>query len=146
WLRSLRTVLTEAPSERLGYLSGRGVPELREALAGYLNRVRGTSANPENMVICNGFAQGIVLLVQVLAKTGAKRIAIEDPASCDDVRPIAEFVGAEVIGVPVDDEGMRVEALAASDADAVILTPSHQWPTGAVLSAESRSAILHWAG
>ncbi len=145
WLRSLRTALTEAPGERLGYLSGRGVPELREALADYLNRVRGTSAKPDNIVICNGYAQGIVLVIQVLAKTGVKRLAIEDPSSCDDVRPIAESVGVEVIGVPVDDEGMRVDVLAGSDADAVILTPSHHWPTGAVLSAESRAAMLQWA-
>jgi len=145
WLRSLRTVLTEAPGDRLGYLDGRGVPELREALADYLNRVRGTAAEPDNIVICNGYAQAIVLLVQVLAKTGAKRLAIEDPSSCDDARPIAESVGVDVIGVPVEDDGMRVDLLARSDADAVILTPSHQWPTGAVLSAESRAAIVQWA-
>jgi GntR family transcriptional regulator / MocR family aminotransferase len=145
WLRSLRTVLNEAPGDRLGYLSGHGVPELRQALADYLNRVRGTAAKPDNIVICNGYAQAIVLLVQVLAKTGAKRLAIEDPSSCDDARPIAESVGVDVIGVPVDDDGMRVDLLARSDADAVILTPSHQWPTGAVLSAESRAAIVQWA-
>jgi GntR family transcriptional regulator/MocR family aminotransferase len=145
WLRSLRRVLTEAPGDRLGYLSGHGVPELREALADYLNRVRGTSAEPDNIVICNGYAQGIALLVQVLAKAGARRLAIEDPSSCDDARPIAASVGVEVIGVPVDDEGMRVDLLAESDADAVILTPSHQWPTGTVLSAESRAAMLQWA-
>ncbi len=145
WLRSLRTVLTEAPGDRLGYLDGRGVPELREALADYLNRVRGTAAEPDNIVICNGYAQAIVLLVQVLAKTGAKRLAIEDPSSCDDARPIAESVGVDVIGVPVEDDGMRVDLLARSDADAVILTPSHQWPTGGVLSAESRAAIVQWA-
>ncbi len=45
WLRSLRRVLTEAPNDRLGYLDGRGAPELRDALAGYLNRVRGTAAD-----------------------------------------------------------------------------------------------------
>jgi pimeloyl-ACP methyl ester carboxylesterase len=96
-------------------------------------------------VICNGYAQALVLLVQVLAKTGAKRIAIEDPSSCDDARPVAASVGIDVVGIPVGDEGMRVDLLAASEADAVIVTPSHQWPTGAVLSAESRAAMLRWA-
>src|SRR5690242_13964472 len=72
WLRSIRTALAEAPNERFGYLTGRGVPELRQALADYLNRVRGTSARPENVVICNGYAQGIALLITVLAATGAK--------------------------------------------------------------------------
>ncbi len=145
WLRSVRTVLTEAPSERFGYLSGRGVPELHEALADYLNRVRGTSAKPDNVVICNGYAQGITLLTQVLAKSGAKLIAVEDPSADDDVRPIAAAVGLDVVGVPVDHDGIRVDVLDRTDADAVVLTPSHQWPTGAVLSAESRAAVLRWA-
>ena len=48
WLRSVRTVLTTTPNERFAYLDGRGVPELRSALTDYLNRVRGTSARPEN--------------------------------------------------------------------------------------------------
>lgn len=145
WLRSVRRVLTEAPNERFGYPSGRGIPELHEALADYLNRVRGTSAKPDNVVICNGYAQGIALLVQVLAKSGAKRLAVEDPSSDDDARPIAASVGLEVVGVPVDNDGIRVDVLDRTDADAVILTPSHQWPTGAVLSAEARAAVLRWA-
>jgi GntR family transcriptional regulator/MocR family aminotransferase len=145
WLRSVRRVLTEAPNERFGYLSGQGVPELRETLAAYLNRVRGTSAHPDNVVICNGFAQGIALLVGLLARSGARRLAVEDPSADDDARPAAAAAGLDVVGVPVDDGGIRVDALARTGADAVILTPSHQWPTGAVMSADSRAAVLRWA-
>ncbi len=145
WLRSLRTVLTEAPSERFGYLSGHGMPELREALAGYLNRVRGTAARPENVVICNGYAQGSGLLMQVLAAAGAKRLAVEDPSVGDDAVPVARALGMSVVGVPVDEGGVRVDELARSGADAVVLTPSHQWPTGGVLGAEARTGVLRWA-
>jgi GntR family transcriptional regulator / MocR family aminotransferase len=145
WLRSIRRVLNETPDERFGYLSGRGVPELREALAAYLDRVRGTAADPEAVVLCNGYAQGISLVVQVLARSGARRIALEDPSSGDDALPAAIEAGLEVVGVPVDERGVRVDALEGSDADAVVLTPSHQWPLGAVLSAESRAAVLRWA-
>jgi GntR family transcriptional regulator/MocR family aminotransferase len=145
WLRSIRRVLTEAPDDRFGYLSGRGMLELREVLAEYLNRVRGTAADPENVVICNGFAQGIALVVHVLATSGASRIALEDPSSGDDALPTAIEAGLEVVGIPVDQRGVRVDLLARSGADAVVLTPSHQWPTGGVLSAESRAAILRWA-
>ena len=145
WLRSIRRVLNETPDERFGYLSGRGVPELREALAAYLDRVRGTVADPEAVVLCNGYAQGISLLVQVLARSGARRIALEDPSSGDDALPAVIEAGLEVVGVPVDEPGVRVDALERSDADAVVLTPSHQWPLGAVLSAESRAAVLAWA-
>jgi GntR family transcriptional regulator / MocR family aminotransferase len=144
WLRSVRRVLTEAPKERF-YLGGRGLPELREALADYLNRVRGTSAKPENVLICNGYTQGIALLIQALAASGAKRLAVEDPSSDDDALPIAAAAGLDVVGVPVDHDGIRVDVLDRVDADAVILTPSHQWPTGAVLPAESRAAVLRWA-
>jgi GntR family transcriptional regulator/MocR family aminotransferase len=145
WLRSIRTVLTEAPADRFGYLSGHGMPELREALADYLNRVRGTSARPENVVVCNGYAQGCALLVQVLAAAGARRLAVEDPSVGDDAVPAATALGMSVVGVPVDADGIRVDELERSGADAVILTPSHQWPTGGVLSAEARVAVLRWA-
>jgi GntR family transcriptional regulator / MocR family aminotransferase len=145
WLRSVRRVLAEAPNERFGYLSGRGVPELHDALADYLDRVRGTSSKPDNIVICNGYAQGVTLLIQQLARSGAKRLALEDPSSDDDARPIAAAAGLEVVGVPVGPDGIDVDALDRSGSDAVILTPSHQWPTGAVMSAEARAAVLRWA-
>lgn len=48
-------------------------------------------------------------------------------------------------GVPVDGDGIRVDLLRDSGADAVILTPSHQWPTGSVLSARNRAAVIGWA-
>jgi GntR family transcriptional regulator/MocR family aminotransferase len=97
------------------------------------------------MVICTGYAQGIALLVDVLAAAGAKRLALEDPSSGDDALPAARAAGLEVVGVPVDRDGIRVDMLRESGADAVILTPSHQWPTGSVLSAGNRAAVLRWA-
>jgi GntR family transcriptional regulator/MocR family aminotransferase len=145
WLRSIRTVLTETPDERLGYLDGHGALELRQALTEYLNRVRGTLAITANVAITNGYAQGIALLLGVLAAGGARRLAVEDPSANDDARVLAATHGLEVVGVPVGPDGVRVEALQDLDADALILTPSHQWPTGAVLSAEARAAVVGWA-
>jgi GntR family transcriptional regulator / MocR family aminotransferase len=145
WLRSVRRVITEAPDERLAYPDGQGAPELRQAIAEYLNRVRGTVARPEHVVITNGYAQGVALLLEVLAARGARRLAVEDPAANDDARPIAARLGLEVVPVPVGDGGIAVDALERTDADAVILTPSHQWPTGAVLSADARAAVVAWA-
>ncbi len=145
WLRSVRRVLTEAADERLGYLDGRGAAELRSALAAYLNRVRGTNADPEAIVITNGYAQAVSLLMGVLAARGAKTVAVEDPSASDDARPIAQSLGLTVVGVPVGDDGVRVDAVAELDADVLILTPSHQWPTGGVLSPQARAAVLAWA-
>ena len=95
---------------------------------------------PENVVICNGYAQGVGLIVDVLVKGGAKRLAVEDPSADDDAVPVARAAGLEVVGVPVGEDGIRIEALERTDADALILTPSHQWPTGAVLAADARAA------
>jgi len=145
WLRSVRRILADTPGELFGYLPGHGVPALRTALADYLNRVRGTAAVGDDIVITNGYAQGITLLLDVLHARGARRLAVEDPSSDDDARPWAARTGIDVIGVPVGDHGIDVDSLVRSDADAVILTPSHQWPTGSVLPAESRAAILRWA-
>jgi len=145
WLRAIRGALASAPNDVFGYLAGSGVPQLRTAIAGYLNRVRGTLAHPDQMVICTGYAQGIALLVGVLAAAGAKRLALEDPSSGDDALPAARAAGLDVAGVPVDRDGIRVDMLAETGADAVILTPSHQWPAGSVLSAQNRAAVLRWA-
>ncbi|HEX6522064.1 MAG TPA: PLP-dependent aminotransferase family protein [Streptosporangiaceae bacterium] len=145
WLRAIRRALAEAPNDVFGYLAGQGVPQLRTALAGYLNRVRGTLADPDHIVITTGYAQGIALLIAVLAAGGARRLALEDPSSGDDALPAARAAGLEVVGIPVDRDGIRVDLLQDSRADAVILTPSHQWPTGSVLSAANRAAVLRWA-
>jgi GntR family transcriptional regulator / MocR family aminotransferase len=81
----------------------------------------------------------------VLADAGAKRLALEDPSSGDDALPAARAAGLKVTGIPVDRDGIRVDLLRKSSADAVVLTPSHQWPTGSVLSAKNRAAVLRWA-
>ncbi|WBB62509.1 PLP-dependent aminotransferase family protein [Streptomyces sp. WMMC500] len=145
WLRSVRTVFAATPDDRFAYLDGRGVPELHQALADYLNRVRGTSADPRHTVICSGFGQGVSLLIQVLAARGARRLAVEDPSPDDDARPLAAAAGMDVVGIPVGPDGILVGELEKADADAVVLTPSHQWPTGGVLSAAARARVIRWA-
>jgi GntR family transcriptional regulator/MocR family aminotransferase len=144
WLRSMRRVLTDAPSDRLGYLDGRGVPELRNALADYLNRVRGTCAEPDDLVVTTGFVQGLALLAKVLHVAGARRVAMEDPSQVE-AREAIRAAGLEVVGVPVDDDGIRLDALDATDADAVLVTAAHQYPTGAVLPPDRRAGLVAWA-
>jgi GntR family transcriptional regulator / MocR family aminotransferase len=108
-------------------------------------RVRATVVAADNVAIANGYAQGIALLLGVLAARGARRLAVEDPSANDDARVVAGTLGLEVVGVPVGPDGVEVEALQRLDADVLVLTPSHQWPTGAVLSAEARAAVVDWA-
>lgn len=144
WLRSLRRVLNEAPSERLGYLDHRGALELREALAAYLNRVRATAADAERIVVVNGFAQTLNLVNQYLAANGTRRIAMEDPGQSDTPEAAIRF-GLEPVPIPVDEEGIVVSVLERTGADVVVVTPAHHFPTGAVLSARRRAELLEWA-
>jgi GntR family transcriptional regulator / MocR family aminotransferase len=144
WLRSLRAALRESPLDAVGYGDPRGVPELREALAGYLARVRGAVADPEHMLVCTGFMQGFSLACRVLRSQGVEQIALEEPG-WHVQRLIAEEAGLEIVPVGVDADGLRVDALAATTAAAVVVTPAHQFPTGAVLSRERRTALIEWA-
>ena len=143
WLRSLRKVLNEVPSEELAYLDGRGAIALRQPLASYLNRVRATEASPGRVVITSGFAQAQRLVLQILRGQGKRRIAMEDPGQMD-TRRAADLVGMEVVPVPVDDEGLIVDRLAA-DVALCVVTPAHHFPTGAVMSPERRAALVRWA-
>jgi GntR family transcriptional regulator/MocR family aminotransferase len=137
-------VLATTPSERLSYLDRRGAPELREALAAYLNRVRGTAATADRIVITNGFAQALRLLTELVRARGGRRIGVEDPGQRDAVRA-ARDSGLDVAAIPVDEHGIQIEPLLRADPDAVILTPAHQFPTGAVLAADRRAALVDWA-
>jgi GntR family transcriptional regulator/MocR family aminotransferase len=144
WLRSLRAALRESPLDALGYGDPRGHPGLREALADYLGRVRGTAADPEHMTICAGFMQGFSLACGVLRGHGVDAVALEDPG-WHLHRLIAEQAGLEVVPIPVDAEGLRVDELARSDAAVVVVTPAHQFPTGVVLSPARRAELVEWA-
>ncbi len=144
WLRSIRRVLAEAPADRFSYLGGRGVPELRIALAGYLNRVRGMAVAPETVVVSTGFIQGLGLIARALAARGARRMGVEDPSDGEYRRSVVEG-GLAVVPIPVDDAGILVERLDAADVDAVLVTAAHQYPTGGVLPPERRAALVDWA-
>ena len=81
WLRSLRHALATISDAELGYGDPRGVEVLRSALADYLGRVRGVVADPEHIVVTNGYTQGLGLVCHALAAADAKRIALEDPSN-----------------------------------------------------------------
>jgi GntR family transcriptional regulator/MocR family aminotransferase len=143
WLRSLRGALAAMTDADLGYGDPRGVEALRSALADYLGRVRGVVADPERVVVTSGYTQGLGLVCHALAAAGAKRIALENPSNPEDGL-VAARAGLEPVAIGVDEAGTRVDELERADADAVVLTPAHQHPTGVVLSGERRTALLAW--
>ena len=141
WLRATREALATMPDADLQYGDWIGLETLRQALADYLGRVRGVVADASRVVITSGYTQALTLLCHALATGGARRIAIEDPANPEQLL-IARRAGLEPVPIAVDDDGLRVQEL--GDEDAVVLTPAHQHPTGAVLSGERRAALLAW--
>ncbi len=82
----------------------------------------GTNADPETIVITNGYAQAVSLLIGVLAARGARTVAVEDPSASDDARPITQALGRSVVGVPVGDDGVRVDAVAELGADVLAVS------------------------
>ncbi|MGO9901834.1 MAG: PLP-dependent aminotransferase family protein [Solirubrobacteraceae bacterium] len=144
WAWALREGCRSATSTDLGYGDPRGADALRVVLAGYLRRVRGTVASAEQIVTCTGFAQGINLVLRSLASRGIWRVAIEDPGDTD-YHLICDRLGMEAVSIGIDERGIDVDALAESGARAVILTPTHQFPTGTALAPERRHALVSWS-
>jgi GntR family transcriptional regulator / MocR family aminotransferase len=144
WMWAMREASATAPAQAFGYGDPSGSRRLREVLSGYLRRVRGAQADPDRIVICAGFAQGVNLVLRVLAREGVVLVAFEDPGFADD-RSNARRWGLETRDVPVDADGVDVDALAASGARGVLLTPAHQAPTGVVLAPHRRQALVRWA-
>jgi GntR family transcriptional regulator/MocR family aminotransferase len=144
WLAAERRALTALPHAALDYPDMRGAPELRATLAAYLGRARGLVAAPERIVVTTGTLQSIGLLARVLLARGHDRIAMEQPGFHIH-RALLRRSGITTVPVPVDDRGLAVERLERSGVSAVLVTPAHQMPLGAVLAPERRAALLDWA-
>ncbi|TYK45382.1 PLP-dependent aminotransferase family protein [Actinomadura decatromicini] len=142
WLRSTRRVLAAAPPGAHALGDPRGRPELREALAAYLGRARGVHATPDRIVVTSGYAQSLGLLTGVLAEAGTAAVAMEEPGHPFH-REIVRRAGAEIVPLPVDERGALPGALGG--AGAAVLTPAHQYPSGATLGPDRRRAFAAWA-
>jgi len=149
WVWATREACGSVATPDLDYGDPRGSAVLRGVLAAYLRRVRAAAADPGHMIVCTGFAQGVVLALRALAETGIRCVAFEDPGyGAADTSETVQAVGAtrlRAVHVPVDDLGIDVAALDGSGAQAVVVTPAHQSPTGVVLAARRRHALVDWA-
>jgi GntR family transcriptional regulator / MocR family aminotransferase len=145
WRRLLVRRARGAVERDLDYGPAAGLPELRDAVAAYLARSRGVACTPEQVVVVRGTQQAIDLIARLLLDPG-DRVAIEEP-HYPGARAAFVAAGARLVPVPVDGDGMNVAALdaPARRARLAYVTPSHQFPTGAVLSLPRRLALLAWA-
>jgi GntR family transcriptional regulator / MocR family aminotransferase len=139
WRRCVLRTLNNAPGQ---YDDPRGTPQLRAALANWVARSRGVAATPEDTVVTSGAGHAVDLLARVLAGPGTT-VAVEEPGY-PPVVTLLRNQGLRVVGVPVDDHGIVVEAIPPR-ARLVYVTPSHQYPLGMVMARHRRLALLQWA-
>jgi len=144
WLRRYRAAMEAMSGAAFGYADPGGAVELRTALTGYLGRVRAVVTSPEELVVCGGFTQGLVLVCRALRARGARRMAVEDPCFGYHRELIAN-AGLEPVPIAVDEPGIDPAALEHHDVAAVLVAPAHSYPTGAVLSPQRRNALVDWA-
>ncbi|MGE1174154.1 PLP-dependent aminotransferase family protein [Pseudomonas sp. BW7P1] len=130
--------------QQLCYGDPAGDARLRGLVAAYLRSSRGMQCSAEQIVITSGAQQGISLCAQLLVEPGAG-VGIENPGYRAAGHAFA-LAGGRLRGIAVDEEGMDCAALAAAeDCRVAYVTPSHQYPTGVVMSLARRLELLAWA-
>ncbi len=139
-----RTVRTLRPND-LGYSDPLGLPDLRSAVCEYLRAARAVRCDPEQVVICSGTQHAIDLTARVLLSS-ADEVWVEDPGY-PLTRDALTVAGIVTRPIPVDALGIDVAAgmRIAPRARAAFVTPSHQFPTGVVLSMARRLELIAWA-
>lgn len=139
WRKYAKELLDTSYKELIQIGDRQGEYELRVEIARYLYQSRGIYCTPEQIVLGSGTEH---LMPMILRLFNGAKMAIENPGY--SVIPRSQFEKA-VVPVAVDEDGIQVEQLEKTDANLVYITPSHQFPTGAVLSAARRTQLLKWA-
>lgn len=142
WARLTRQVLSEEPEALLSPVPHQGLAALRQAIAADLRDFRGMAVSPEQIVIGAGAEYLYLLLAQLLGRDTV--FALEDPGY-PKIRQVYGACGAACVPIPLDGQGIGLEALAASGASALHISPNHQYPTGLVTPIARRQALLRWA-
>ncbi|VTZ25605.1 GntR family transcriptional regulator [Methylocella tundrae] len=143
WRRIVNRLLSRETSHLTDYCDPAGLPELREAIAHHLGRTRGMAIT-HNQIIVTGGGQDALNLVLSLLRSHTRQLCIENPC----------YLGASMLfnsatlplhPVPVDEEGIQTECLPTARGNLLYVTPSHQFPTGVVMTLSRRLALLRWA-
>jgi len=142
WDRLYRKCMRDRGEELFNLGERQGDMKLRVAIAKYLFGYRGLIIKPENMIIGAGTGYLLQLLEHLIDEKSI--IAMENPTYMQAYR-IFSSLNREVRPISLDENGLKVEELKRSEAKAVYLTPSHQFPTGVVMPIKRRKEILGWA-
>jgi GntR family transcriptional regulator / MocR family aminotransferase len=142
WRRVVAHALRSGEMAAGVYENPAGNWDLRAAIARHIGISRSVSGSPDDIIVTNGTQQALDIIARVLLEPGDV-VAVEKPGYRPP-RDLFKALGARVIGVPVDSEGLVVAALPA-EARIVYVTPSHQFPLGMAMSLSRRRALLAWA-
>lgn len=142
WRRSVGRELRTGKLFAGGYADAGGHRRLREGIARHVGLSRSVRCEADDVLITDGAQHAFDLIGRVMIEPGTV-VAVEEPGY-PPVRHLFRSLGAVVVGVPVDDEGLVIDAL-PHDARIVYVTPSHQFPLGTVMSLGRRLALLRWA-
>ncbi len=144
WKKAYQRSLDQIPETAFGYHPSAGVLSLRQTIADYLQRTRGLACNPDRIMIVSGSTQGLSL-VSALFCDQQQATLIEDPTH-PGLRRIIERVKLNLIGIPVDDQGLVTNSLVPHPSLAFIYTtPSHQYPLGGILPIQRRQKLIQYA-
>ena len=142
WSKIMRQTLLDQENTFLTSPAATGVEELRNAIADYLLHFRGLQAKADNIIVGAGTEYLYSIIVQLLGKDST--IALEDPGY-KKISKVYESNGVRCLHLPMDKSGIRTEQLVNTNAKAVHISPSHQFPTGRVMPVSRRHNLLGWA-
>ena len=142
WRRALQRCARQTRVAQLDYGAAGGSAALRHAICLHLRRSRAVACDPDQVIVVNGSQQALDLIARVFLEPGDK-VVIEDP-SYQGTRELLRVAGVRLMAVPVDNDGL-IPARLPGTARMVFVTPSHQFPTGTILSLARRFALLAWA-
>ncbi|QBY55651.1 PLP-dependent aminotransferase family protein [Cupriavidus oxalaticus] len=143
WQRLITKVWKTANAEQLGYGSRHGHPPLKRALAEYLTLARGVDCSPEQIIVTQGSHQAIDLCARLLADPG-DQVWVEDPCYWG-ARSIFRAAGLKMDSLPVDQHGIQLPTSAGEPPRLIFVTPSHQYPSGVVMSLPRRRLLTELA-
>ena len=143
WRRLTAASLRAWSRTRFSYPPSAGLPELREAIAKHVAFTRAVACAQDDVLVTSGAQQAFDLLARLLVTPGQTQVAVEEPGY-PPLRAAFVAAGAKLVSIPVDDEGLCVDQLPPG-VRVISVTPSHQSPTGVVLSMRRRAALLAFA-
>jgi GntR family transcriptional regulator/MocR family aminotransferase len=143
WRRLLLKRHAAAGSSLSEYPHPAGLLELRHAIADHLGAARGMNVRAAQILVVNGIQEALNIIARLFVRPGTP-VAIENPCYRGALSTFESY-GAEMVPVPVDNDGIRVDQLPERKVSLLYVTPSHQFPTGETLATHRRVELLKWA-